>query len=525
MRRLSILVAGLAIMLVGFVASLDMLADQDRLKQLLSAHAENQLGRQLQIDGDVSLHFFPRLRIQAGDVRLSGSRALDGLDLLSSDRISAEIRLLPLIVGRVETGEVALQGASLNLLFDDNGEHNFSGLLRRRERQGARGLLVNGPLRLEDLSLQIGTVGTESVQRLSVERMELDGLAFDRALRLVFEGDIGIPAMVEDVTVNGVLFFPAATGKFRLADMVLVGRAAGAEQPFRLSGALDFSAHPPLQMQLVDGQLEIVDQRLQIEGSYEARERPYFSLDLRAQALDAARLAQGVAGSGGEDWLAALAGWTAAHDYDLDVQLDRLDLGSWPLADALIRVSAADDLASIEQAGASLPGGTIEVLGDLAVDRQTSLLSARVRIEIDQLESMLVAIGLPLRAEGVGQLLIEPSGDAQSGALARGSLRFFDGRIEELAGLRAALGSVAEAGFEVLEGRFVVYPGRVEFAEFRILEGAEEMEFDRFSLDASGGLSGSAWLSRTGNVEEAVALGGTLARPRYTSADGLLPNR
>lgn len=515
MRRLSIVLAALAIMLIGFVASLSMLADQGRLKQLLSAHVESHLGRQLQIDGAVSLQFFPRLRIEAGDVRLSGSEAFDGLDLLSSDRISAEIRLLPLIVGRVETGEVALQGASLNLLFDEDGGHNFSGLLRHRERAGAPGIMVSGPLRLENLALQISTLGTEPIQRLSIERMELDGLAFDRALRLVFEGAIGIPALIEDVTVTGVLFVPAATGRFRLADMTLVGRSAGAELPFQLSGLLDFSAQPPLQMELSDGQLLVGDQKLQVEGRYAARARPYFGMDLTGEALDADMLIRALGDAGGGDWLEVLAGWTVLHDYDLGVHLDRLELGPWPLTDAMIRVRAADGLARIEQARASLPGGTVEVLGEMVVDAELSLLSAQARIEIDQLESTLAAAGLAAWADGVGQLLIEPSEDTESGVLAVGSLRFFDGWIEHLANLRAALGAAANPGYEVVEGRFIVYPDRIEFPELRVIHEGEELEFRRLSVDASGVLSGDARRLAGGKAEEQVALGGTLSQPRY----------
>lgn len=515
MRRLSVVLAALAIMLIGFVASLSMLADQGRLKQLLSAHVENHLGRQLQIDGTVSLQFFPRLRIEAGKVRLSGSEAFDGLDLLSSDRISAEIRLLPLIVGRVETGEVALQGASLNLLFDEDGGHNFSGLLHHRERAGAPGIMVSGPLRLENLALQISTLGTERIQRLSIERMELDGLAFDRALRLVFEGAIGIPALVEDVTVTGVLFVPAATGKFRLADMTLVGRSAGAEVPFQLSGLLDFSAHPPLQMELSDGQLLVGDQKLQLEGRYAARARPYFAMDLTGGALDAEVLIGALGHAGGEGWLEVLAGWTALHDYDLDIRLDRFELGPWPLADAMLRIRAADGLARIEQARANLPGGTIELLGDLLVDAEFTMLSAQARIEIDRLESTLAAAGMAALADGVGQLLIEPSEDAGSGALARGSLRFFDGWIEHLDDLRAALGAAANPNYEMLEGRFIIYPDRIEFPELRVIHEGEELEFQDLAVDASRVLSGNALRLAGGTPKDQIALGGTLSRPRY----------
>ncbi|MFW5816759.1 MAG: AsmA family protein [Wenzhouxiangella sp.] len=522
---MSIVLAAFAIMLIGFVASLVMLADQDRLRQLLSAHAETHLGRELQIDGAVSLQFFPRLRIQAGQVRLSGSEALDGLDLLSSDELSAEIRLWPLIVGRVEAGELAMRGANLNLLFDEEGGHNFSGLLRQRRRDGAPGILVDGPLRLENLALQIRTLGTESVQRVSIERLELDGLAFDRALRLVFEGAIGNPAIFEDVAVNGVLFLPSGTGKFRLADMTLVGRGAGAALPFELSGALDFSARPPLRVELIDGQLVFGDQRLALEGHYAARARPYFRLALSGGSLDAAALTRAVGRPEQASWLDVVAGWTALHDYEFGLDVDRLNLAVMPLTDAQLRISAADGFAQIARARAGFAGGTIEVLGDLLVDSELSLLSAQVRIEIDELAATLAAAGAPLRADGVGQVVIETAPDAEAGALASGSLRFFDGWVEELAELRAALGAPAEAGFEALEGRFVIYPDRVEFPALGVVRSGQELAFEEFFIDATGRLSGNARLLGRAMPSRRAELGGTLARPRYARSDLPSPER
>ncbi|MFP4208475.1 MAG: AsmA family protein [Wenzhouxiangella sp.] len=523
MRRLSLVIVALIIMVGGFVASLAMLTDQDRLKQLLSAHAENHLGRQLQIEGNVSLRFFPRLRIEAGGVRLSGLDAFAERDLLDVDQVSAQIRLLPLISGRVETGEVELEGARLNLLFDETGEANFSGLLARHGREGAPGVMVNGPLRLENLALQIGAMGTRAVHHLAVERMELDGLAFDRALRLVFEGALGLPTMVDEVRVDGLLFVPAASGQFRLADMTMSGRVVGADERFELTGQLDFSAIAPLEMKLSKGVLTTASQELLVEGLYAAGQRPYFALDLATDSLDASVLAGALGWSGEENGLAMLAGWTAAHDYDLAVHAARLNLASWPLTDALVQVTASEGVARIEQASATLPGGTLELIGDLLVDAETSLLSAQARVEIDQLSSTLAWAGVALAGDGVGQVLIEPAGDEDPGVRVRGGLRFFDGRLDELVDLRRLLGAEPGAGFDVLEGQFAVHSDRLAFSRLVVSRGGENLVFGDLSLDGFQTVSGSAELIEDRVPRQRVVLSGTLAQPRFARVDQPLP--
>ena len=290
MRRLIVFLIGLLIMVGGFVASMLMLGDEERLKRLLAAHVESHLGRQLEIEGSVSLRLFPRLEIQAGDVRLSGTDAFEAVDLLSSDRLTARIRFAPLLRGQVETQDLSIEGANLNLLFDENGGHSLSGLIHHQGRDQSPGILVNGPLRLENLSVQIGRLGSQELQELSVDRVELDGLGFDRALNLVFEGAIGVPAVVEDVFVSGVLYVPAASGQFRLSKMRMSGKARGALSGFNLSGDLDVSAQPPLAMSLRNGVLTVDDERAGIEGEYRAAQRPFFAIRLSGQDLNVGRM-------------------------------------------------------------------------------------------------------------------------------------------------------------------------------------------------------------------------------------------
>ncbi|MEE4296968.1 MAG: AsmA family protein, partial [Wenzhouxiangella sp.] len=370
MRRLSVLLVGVLIMSVGFIASLMMLGDEERLKRLLAAHVQNQLGRELHIEGSVSLSLFPRLEIRASDVRLSGADAFNEIDLLTSDQLSASIKLTPLLRGRVEAENLAVEGANLNLLFDESGQHSLAGIVHYGDREMAPGILVNGPLRLENLSLQIGRLGADSLQRISVDRVELDGLAFDRALHLVFEGAIGMPAVIEDVSVSGVLFVPAGTGIFRLSEMRMTGKARGAPNDFQLSGSLDVSAQPPLGVTLHGGLLEVDGHQAVIEGNYQAGQRPFFEVSLSGDTLDPVHLSRGLATGDAIDALALIAGWTALHDYDLALQSDQLVLGRWPLSNAVFKISAEGGMAEIQDARAGIPGGTLEIVGDLAVEEE-----------------------------------------------------------------------------------------------------------------------------------------------------------
>ena len=519
MGRLSVVLAALAIMVLGFVATLTMLADEERARSLLAAHAERQLGRQLQIDGSITVRYFPRLRIEARDIRLSGRESVDGLDLLESEQLNAEIRLLPLLFGRVETSEFALKEARLNLLMDEAGGHSFAGLLRHQQRTGAPGIVADGPLRLENLELKIGSLETELLHTVAVERIELDGLAFDRTLQLRFEGAIGSPPLIEQANLTGLVFLPAGSGDFRIADMVLTGKTPGAYSPFELAGQLDVGARIPVQMKLQRGQLTFAEQQISLEGTYVSKTRPFFEVRAMAESLDASA-AQAVAGFPPTaellDWLAAL---TAVHDFAVNLDIAALRVGELSPMEVVLEVVAADGMALLEGGRVALPGALADVDADLKVEAESSLVSGRAQIEIDDLSKLLDAVGFPVDASGVGQILLETADAADSPALARGEVRLLDGRLDGLAALRGELGLTGADAFTEFEGRFMIYDETIEFSELRVHHGSVRLDLDGLVTGSGQFLSGEVVIHQAALPVRIEQIRGTLANPEVGPVD------
>ena len=214
------------------------------------------------------------------------------------------------------------------------------------------------------------------------------------------------------------------------------------------------------------------------------------------------------------DSLSLIAGWTALHDYDLTVESDRMILGAWHLSNPLFEIQSQDGLAQITDARAGLPGGTLEVNGDLTVTEDASLMAIQARIEIDQLSSTLAAAGIPLDAEGVGQILIEPYTGGLSEGFAQGTLRFFDGEMNTLAEVRAAMGVEPERRFDMLDGSFIVGSDGLVFPQLRVHRDGEILEFDDLRLDAFRVLAGQARLQSGRGEEKTIVLSGTLQQPR-----------
>lgn len=502
-------------MVLGFAASLLIFGDQDRLKQLLIGQVALQTGRQMSIDGEVSLRLFPRIRIEADQIRLSGPTAFQGPELLSSDRLVAELRLLPLIQGRLETRELEFSGTRLNLAMDADGLHSLGGLMRRPGREGAPGMIASGPLRLEDVAIEIGGLFVGGPSQIQVDQIELDGLVFDRSLNLRFQGALGRPPLISDVRLDGVLFVPAATGQFRLADLRLVGRHANAGQPFELTGGLSFTAVPPLAMQLDQARLRVNRQELALHGRYEQGPRPYFALSAAAETLDLPAFAAILAPGSSAHWSSWLVNAVLEHDFEMDLEVELLSWGGWRLPGVRMSVSAADGSARGQMASATLPGALLEADGSVETGTDEAKIIALARLEVDDLAALLGSIGSDLVAAGAGAVRIMPLAFDGSDALAEAEFEFFDGRIPALAELRQLAGLEVHDRFDQVHGRLQFLPDAIVIPTMVLRDQHRELQIQAVWLRRSGRLQGTVTLLDSGMVRR-FQMDGSGNRPQFT---------
>ena len=133
---------------------------------------ENTLGRKLSADR-IELNYFPP-GARLVNFRMADDPAFSAGDFLSARDVSFEIRLLPLLIGRVRPEKIALDSPIISILRDADGRYNFARSARerketRRSRAGNRAAdssdpqptwlllapsieITNGTLRYRDLT-------------------------------------------------------------------------------------------------------------------------------------------------------------------------------------------------------------------------------------------------------------------------------------------------------------------------------------------------------------------------------------
>jgi AsmA protein len=288
MRRTLILLASLAIIVLGLWGSAVIFLDEERLKSIVTGHMSVQSGRKVDIRGSLSLRLFPRPRIHAQDLVVAAPDGFDGPGLLSADELVMSVRLLPLVRGSLTPREVRLSGATINLYTDEMGSSSVDGLLRLPDagiRRGAERLATR-QMRLEDIRVVINDMSVGRRHVLNMDLVEFDRFAFDEPLEFRFRGNLGDPPVFSMMDIEGLLLVPSTRERpVRLSNMRLTGVLSGSDLPLYLLGHVSMSSVPYFRLELGDGTLDVDGQQLSIDSTYTGSERGHLEVTANADRL------------------------------------------------------------------------------------------------------------------------------------------------------------------------------------------------------------------------------------------------
>ena len=123
------IVAGVVVLLfVVLIVAVGMLVDPNDYKGDITAAVQSATGRQLTLDGDLTLELFPTIRIAVGSAALSNAPGFGDEPMARIGGAELRVGLLPLLAGRVELSEARLTGLELNLARDARGRNNWQDL-------------------------------------------------------------------------------------------------------------------------------------------------------------------------------------------------------------------------------------------------------------------------------------------------------------------------------------------------------------------------------------------------------------
>lgn len=236
-KILAIVVAAVVALFALAAIAFFLLFDPNDFREDIAAAVEERTGRELVIDGDVSLALFPWLAVEVGHARLGNAPDFGAEPFAEFDRARLSIRLMPLLLRReVAVGTAELEALRLNLAVNRAGRSNWEDLLAADAaeapeadgEEAATGRLdisgvtiVDAAIRYEDR--QAGETYRLSAVNLRIGRVSDDGSPVPASGSFSFaiepdgmSGDIEIETIVafgdEFVRLDGLDIEGAVTG-------------------------------------------------------------------------------------------------------------------------------------------------------------------------------------------------------------------------------------------------------------------------------------------------------------------------
>jgi AsmA protein len=125
MSRLIAILAGLLILIVAIIVAVPFLIPMETYKNQVVSIVKEQTGRDLRIDGDIGLSFFPNIAVSIKDVGFSNAAWAKEKEMASMKEMRAALKLRPLFSGNVEIDSFVLVDPVIHLEVRRDGTPNW----------------------------------------------------------------------------------------------------------------------------------------------------------------------------------------------------------------------------------------------------------------------------------------------------------------------------------------------------------------------------------------------------------------
>jgi len=231
------LVGGFLTLFVVAAVALYLFFDPNDFREEISKSVKSQTGRDLTIEGDISLDLFPWLAVEVGKSSLGNASGFGDEPMVSFESASFSVRLLPAILHQeIEVGTANVESLRLNLMADAHGGNNWSDLVpevsaREADTSSASGSGFNAnSIHVTDAMIRYTDAETgESIvidgMNLNVGRLRGDGSAVPFTAELNF--DIQPSGLSGAIALETIVAFDMAAGALEFDGLSIDGTIEG----------------------------------------------------------------------------------------------------------------------------------------------------------------------------------------------------------------------------------------------------------------------------------------------------------
>lgn len=240
-KLVGLVVGALVLLGVIVVIAVGLFVDPNDYKDEIQAAAADATGRDVTLEGDLELGFFPGIRIALGPAELANAQGFGDEPFARIERAELDLAILPLLTRRIEIGAARLDGLTLNLARDASGADNWSDLggagetatpaaetpaaeAPAAETGGAPLNLDVGVLEIANANVTYEDAATGSSWRLRDFRLDASDFGADTRFPLSMQFSLSGADMTVDVAADTEATLALAENTYRLDELrVLIG--------------------------------------------------------------------------------------------------------------------------------------------------------------------------------------------------------------------------------------------------------------------------------------------------------------
>ena len=246
MGKLLKITSGLVLLIVGAAIVAPRVIDPNDYREQIQTVVKEKTGRDLAINGDLSLSLFPWIGIGLNDVSLSNAVGFKAAPFAKIQEANVKVKLLPLLSQHVEVSTVILKGMSLNLEKNQAGKTNWDDLMHPSTEPNATqdkpieqsstlamGAIAIGGLQIVDANITWDDASQGKHYALAGLDLTTDALSLGSPMgvELALTVDSRKPKATVGLKLNGDLVINSTFNQFDFQDMTLMINAAGDSVP------------------------------------------------------------------------------------------------------------------------------------------------------------------------------------------------------------------------------------------------------------------------------------------------------
>jgi len=199
-NNLLIAIAVFVITVLGALFAVPHFIDWNSYRSAFEDEARNVIGREVQVDGDVTLHLLPTPYFRVEKVRIADTATPLTEHFFKTDSLSIKLSIAPLLRGVVEVNEIEFQRPVLRVAQDAKGAWNWQDFAQALSSTG----YVPANVTLASLRVVDGVLALHGPD--GIERTRLDGV----------NGELSAPALDGPYRFRGTFTSSGATREVRI---------------------------------------------------------------------------------------------------------------------------------------------------------------------------------------------------------------------------------------------------------------------------------------------------------------------